>query len=72
MDVDTIRSQFIRDNLRLAIMERDPERRLQVLEAFRAYFEWFGARCSERERLGIQALLATLEALRTSKLSTVR
>jgi hypothetical protein len=72
MDVDAIRCQFIRDNLRLAVLERDPERRLQVLDAFRAYFEWFGARFPERERLGIQALLARLESLRTSKLPNVR
>jgi hypothetical protein len=65
MDVDAIRSQFIQRSLRQAVGERDTERRLEILRAFRAYFEWFGARFPEREKLAIQDLLAGLEALRT-------
>jgi hypothetical protein len=65
MDVDAIRCQFIERSLRLAVGERDIERRLEILSAFRAYFEWFGARFPERDKLVIQDLLAGLEALRT-------
>jgi hypothetical protein len=72
MDVDAIRCRFIQDNLRRALLEHDPERRLQVLDAFRAYFEWFSARFPEHERLGIQAQLAKLEGLRTSQLPNGR
>jgi hypothetical protein len=67
MDVDAIRCRFIQDNLRLAAVERDSERRRQILQAFRAYFEWFGARFTERERLGIKTQLARLESLEPSK-----
>jgi hypothetical protein len=65
MDVDAIRCQFVQDNLQRALVERDAERRREVLEAFRTYFEWFGSRFPEREKLAIQDLLAGLEALRT-------
>jgi hypothetical protein len=68
MDLDAIRYRFIQDNLRLAIMERDIERRLRVLRAFRAYFEWFGDRFPEREKLAITAQLARLEDSRASGL----
>jgi hypothetical protein len=65
MDVDAIRCQFVQDNLRRAFIEGDRERRREILEAFRSYFEWFGPRFPEREKLVIQDLLAGLEALRT-------
>jgi hypothetical protein len=66
MDVDAIRCRFIQENLRLAVVERDSERRRQILQAFRAYFEWFGARFPEPERLGIKTQLARLESLEPS------
>jgi hypothetical protein len=65
MDVDAIRSQFVQDNLRRAFVEGDADRRREILEAFRAYFEWFSSRFPDREKLAIQDLLAGLEALRT-------
>jgi hypothetical protein len=71
MDVDAIRCQFIQDNLRLAVEERDRERRREILQAFSAYFEWFGEQLPERERLGIKSQLATLESLEASKLPNV-
>jgi|HubBroStandDraft_6_1064221.scaffolds.fasta_scaffold333678_2 hypothetical protein len=72
MDVDAIRCQFIQDNLRLAVEERDRERRREILQAFRAYFEWFGGQLPEQDRLGIKSQLATLESLEASKLPNVR
>jgi hypothetical protein len=66
MDVDAIRCQFIQDNLRRAMTERDAERRTEFLRAFRAYFEWFGSRFPEREKLGLLSQLASLEALEAS------
>lgn len=63
MDVDAIRCQFVQENLRRAMTERDAERRAEFLRAFRAYFEWFGSRFSEREKLGVLSQLANLEAL---------
>jgi hypothetical protein len=65
MDVDAIRYQFIQRSLRQAVGERDKERRREILRAFHAYFEWFGARFPEREKLEIQDLFAGLEALGT-------
>jgi hypothetical protein len=72
MDVDAIRCQFVQDNLRRALVEGDAERRREILEAFRAYFEWFGSRFPDREKLGIQAQLERLETLQGSKLPNVR
>jgi hypothetical protein len=72
MDVDAIRCQFVQDNLGRALVESDAERRREVLEAFRAYFEWFGSRFPDREKLGIQAQLARLESLQLSRVPNVR
>ncbi len=72
MDVDAIRSQFIVDNLRRALVERDRERRRELLQAFRTYFEWFGSRVPESDRIGIQTQLAMLESLDASRLSNAR
>jgi hypothetical protein len=72
MDLDAIRFRFIQDNLRLAMVERDSERRLRVLKAFRAYFEWFGDRFPDREKLLIAAQLARLEESRVSAPPNVR
>jgi len=66
MDVDAIRCQFVQDNLRRAMLERDVERRAEFLRAFRAYFEWFGSRFSEREKRGVENQLASLEAIEAS------
>jgi hypothetical protein len=72
MDVDAIRCKFIEDNLRRAVVEPDTERRQEFLKAFRAYYEWVGARLPERDRLGIKTQLALLESLEPSKLPNVR
>ena len=38
MDVDAIRSRFIQDNLRRALLEQDRERAARTLRAFRQLF----------------------------------
>ncbi len=61
MDVDSIRSRFIQENLRRALLEKDRERAIRVLSAFRIYYQWFEARIPDMERLAILTQLARLE-----------
>lgn len=61
MDVDTIRSRFIQENLRRAMHEQDRDRAIRVLSAFRVYFQWFESRIPDMEKLGILTQLARLE-----------
>jgi hypothetical protein len=61
MDVDIIRSRFIQENLRCALQERDRERAVRTLRAFRLYFQWFENRVPDLEKLSILGQLASLE-----------
>lgn len=61
MDVDIIRSRFIQDNLRRALMEPDKERAVRALRAFRNYFQWFENRFPDGEKSMIVGQLASLE-----------
>jgi len=61
MDVDIIRSRFIQDNLRRALMEPDKERAVRALRAFRNYFQWFEHRFPDLEKSTIVGQLASLE-----------
>jgi hypothetical protein len=61
MDVDVIRSRFIQENLRSALLERDRARAARVLRAFRTYFQWFEHRVPALEKLTILSQLASLE-----------
>jgi hypothetical protein len=61
MDVDAIRSRFIQDNLRRALQERDRERAVRTMRAFRNYFQWFENRLPDLEKLTIVNQLARLE-----------
>lgn len=61
MDVDSIRSRFIQENLRRALQEQDRERATRALSAFRSYFEWFEHRMPHLEKLAIVAQFAKLE-----------
>jgi hypothetical protein len=61
MDVDAIRSRFIQDNLRRALMEQDRTRAARALRAFRNYFQWFENRVPDLEKLTIISQLARLE-----------
>jgi hypothetical protein len=61
MDVDAIRSRFIQDNLRRAIMEQDRARAARALRAFRTYFQWFENRVPDLEKVTIIGQLTRLE-----------
>lgn len=61
MDVDAIRSRFIQENLRRALMDRDRERAVRALRAFRLYYEWYEHRVPDLEKLAILSQLARLE-----------
>ena len=61
MDVDAIRSRFIQDNLRRALMEHDRARAVRAMRAFRNYFQWFENRVPDLEKLTIMGQLARLE-----------
>jgi hypothetical protein len=61
MDVDVIRSRFIQENLRSALLERDRAQAARVLRAFRTYFQWFEHRVPDLEKLTILSQLANLE-----------
>ncbi len=61
MDVDSIRSRFIQENLRRALQEQDRERAARALLAFRSYFEWFEHRLSHFDKLQIMSQLTRLE-----------
>jgi hypothetical protein len=61
MDVDTIRSRFIQENLRRALHEQDRERALRAFSAFRIYYQWFESRIPDLEKLVILKQLARLE-----------
>ena len=53
MDVDAIRSRFIQENLRRALMEQDRARAARTLHAFRNYFQWFENQLPDLEKLTI-------------------
>ena len=61
MDVDIIRSRFIQENLRRALQEKDRERAVRALRAFRLYFQWFEPLVPELEKPSIEDQLAQLE-----------
>jgi len=61
MDVEVIRSRFIQDNLRRALLEPDKERAVRTLRAFRNYFQWFENRLPDMDKLSIVGQLARLE-----------
>jgi hypothetical protein len=61
MDIDAIRSRFIQENLRRALLERDKARAARTLHAFRNYFQWFESRLPDLEKLAILGQLARLE-----------
>jgi hypothetical protein len=61
MDVDTIRSRFIQENLRRAAHEQDRDRAIRVLSAFRVYYQWFESRIPDMEKFAILRQLAHLE-----------
>lgn len=65
MDVDTIRSRFIQENLRRALQEQDRDRAIRVLSAFRVYFQWFESHMPDMERLSILTQLTRLEEFQT-------
>ena len=69
MDVDTIRSRFIQENLRNALMARDRERAARTLRAFRLYFQWFENRVPDMEKISIVSQLARLEEAYTGRSS---
>jgi hypothetical protein len=66
MDVDVIRSQFIQENLRSALRDRDRARAARVLGAFRKYFQWFESQLPDLEKSAIQSQLASLEEAHSS------
>ena len=61
MDVDAIRSRFIQDNLRRALLQQDKTHAARALGAFRKYFQWFEHRLPDLEKLAIMGQLARLE-----------
>ena len=61
MDVNIIRCRFIQENLRRALQERDRERAIRALNAFRLYFHWFEHQLPTLERVAILGQLASLE-----------
>jgi hypothetical protein len=61
VDVDTIRSRFIQENLRDALLGRDRERTVRTLRAFRLYFQWFEHRVPDLEKMSIVGQLSRLE-----------
>jgi hypothetical protein len=61
VDVDTIRSRFIQENLRSALLARDAERAVRTLRAFRVYFQWFENRVPALDKLKILTQLTSLE-----------
>jgi hypothetical protein len=61
MDVNSIRSRFIQENLRRALAEKDRERALRAVSAFRVYYQWFESKIPDMERLAILRQLARLE-----------
>jgi hypothetical protein len=67
VDVDAIRSRFIQENLRNALMARDRERAARTLRAFRLYFQWYEHRVPAMEKLSIVSQLARLEEAYTGE-----
>jgi hypothetical protein len=61
VDVDAIRSRFIQDNLRCALEQRDRERAVRTLRAFRNYFQWFESRLPDPEKVAIVGQLEQLD-----------
>jgi hypothetical protein len=72
MDVDVIRSRFIQDNLRRALLEPDKERAVRTLRAFRNYFQWFESQLPDIEKIAIVGQLARLEEAHASQISDER
>jgi hypothetical protein len=70
MDVDAIRSRFIHENLRRALMEQDKARTARTLHAFRNYFQWFESRLPDFEKLTILRQLARLEEAYSAECSS--
>jgi hypothetical protein len=62
MDIDSMRSRFIQENLHRILTERDQARAARTLRAFRNYFQWFENRLPHLEKLAISSQLAQLEA----------
>lgn len=62
MEVDAIRSRFIQENLRRALLEPDKERATRALRAFRNYFQWFENCLPDLDKPAIRRQLAGLEA----------
>ena len=62
MDVDAIRSRFIQENLRRALLEPDRERATRALRAFHNYFQWFENCLPDLDKPAIMRQLAGLEA----------
>ena len=61
MDIDAIRSRFIQENLRRALDERDRERAVRTLRAFRNYYQWFESRLPDPEKVTIADQLEQLD-----------
>jgi hypothetical protein len=61
VNVDAIRSRFIQDNLRCALEERDRERAVRALRAFRTYFQWFEHQFPDPEKVTIAGQLEQLD-----------
>jgi hypothetical protein len=72
MDVDAIRSRFIQENLRRALMESDRTRAARALRAFRNYFQWFEHRLPGFDKVMILGQLARLEEAYTRDSSEER
>ena len=72
MDVDNIRSRFIQENLRNAILARDCARAARTLHAFRLYFQWFEHRVPDPDKPRILNQLASLEEAYTQQASQDR
>lgn len=72
MDLDVIRSRFIQDNLRRALLEPDKERAVRALRAFRNYFQWFESRLPDIEKIAIVGQLARLEEAYASQIPDER
>jgi hypothetical protein len=61
VDVNAIRSQFIKDGLRCALEQQDKESAARTLRAFRNYFQWFESQLPEREKITITGQFAKLD-----------
>jgi hypothetical protein len=62
-DVVEIRSRYIQDNLRRALIEGDRLMAWIIVAEFRRYFHWFADTLPERDKRLIAEQLSRLEAL---------